>query len=32
MLSFGQARVLSYRIRHLLDIGKGYGGTRRPFW
>lgn len=30
VLSIGQGRVLSYQIRRLLDMSKGYSGNRRP--
>ncbi|MET8908420.1 hypothetical protein [Micromonospora sp. NPDC004551] len=32
VLSLGQGRVLSYQVRRLLDLSKGYSGNRRPSW
>ena len=32
VLSLGQGRVLSYQVRRLLDLAKGYAGNRRPSW
>ncbi|MBM0257033.1 hypothetical protein [Micromonospora sp. 4G55] len=32
VLSLGQGRVLSYQVRRLLDLSKGYPGNRRPSW
>lgn len=32
VLSLGQGRVLSYQVRRLLDLSKGYSGNRRPTW
>ncbi|MEU3452702.1 hypothetical protein ABZ671_03730 [Micromonospora sp. NPDC006766] len=30
VLSLGQGRVLSYQVRRLLDLSRGYPGNRRP--
>lgn len=32
IMSLGQGRVLSYQVRRLLDLSKGYSGNRRASW